>query len=103
MTMKAKLQIDRDAIKSSEAQLYYIYSSLSSKVQSLILTFVQQAQESGEWQPLALLEYLGRIYNDPNKVQKAEQRLLDMRQKSTSISTYLPQFKRVLYKADANT
>jgi hypothetical protein len=103
MTMRAKLRIDGDAIGSSEAQLYYVYSSLGAKVQSLVLTFVRQAQENNEWQPLALLEYLGRIYDDPSKVQKAGQRLLDMRQESVSIAAYLPQFERVLYEAGVNT
>jgi hypothetical protein len=103
MTMRAKLRIDGDAIGGSEAQLYYVYSSLGTKVQSLALTFIRQAQESNEWQPLALLEYLGRIYDDPNKVQKAGQRLLDIRQESMSVSAYLPQFERVLYEAGANT
>lgn len=103
MGMRAKLQIDGDAIGSSEAQLYYVYNSLGPKVQGLVLTFVRQAQSNGKWQPSALLEYLSRIYDDPNKEQKAGQQLLDMQQGSTVISIYLPQFERVLYEAGADT
>ena len=78
MTIRAKLRIDGDAIKSKEAQFYYVYSSLGTKVQGLVLTFVRQAQKDNDWKPLALLEYLGRIYNDPNKVKKTGQQLIEL-------------------------
>ena len=58
MTIRAKLQIDGDAIGGSEAQFYYVYSSLGAKVQGLVLTFVRKAQEDKDWRPLALLDYL---------------------------------------------
>ena len=103
MTMRAKLRIDADAIGSSEAQFYYVYSSLGAKVQSLVLTFVRQAQESEDWKPLALLDYLERIFDDPNKAKKAGQRLIELRQGTTNVAIYIPQFERVLFEAGANS
>lgn len=103
MTMQAKLRIDGEAIGGNEAQLYYVYSSLEKKVQGLVLAFVRQAQEDNKWEPLTLLSYLGRIYNDPNKAKKAGQRLIELRQGTTSVAIYLPQFEKVLFEAGANT
>lgn len=102
MTMRAKLRIDGNAIGNNEAQFYYIYSSLGTKIQGLVLNFVRHAQEKEEWKPLALLDYLGRSYDDPNKIKKAGQRLMEFRQDSTSIAAYIPQFERILYEAGAN-
>jgi hypothetical protein len=103
MTIRAKLRIDGDAIGSNEAQFYYVYSSLGARVQGLVLTFVQQAQANEDWKPLALLDYLERIYDDPNKAKKAGQRLIELRQGSMNIATYIPQFERVLFGAGANS
>ena len=79
-----------------------MYSSLGTKVQGLVLTFVRQAQKDNDWKPLALLEYLGRIYDDPNKVKKAGQRLIELWQGATSVTVYIPQFERLLFEAGAN-
>jgi Retrotransposon gag protein len=103
MTMRAKLCIDGNVIGSNEAQFYYVYSSLSSKIQGLILNFVRQAQERGEWEPLALLDHLGRSYDDPNKAKKAGQRLMEFRQGTTAIVAYIPQFEKVMFEAGANS
>jgi hypothetical protein len=71
MTMRAKLQIDGDAIGGDEAKFYYVYSSLGAKVQSLMLAFVRRAQKDENWKFLAFFDYFERIYDDPNKVKKA--------------------------------
>jgi len=102
MAMTAKLRIDGDAIGSPEAQFYFVYSSLASRVQSLVLPFVRQAQRNEDWKPLALLEHLQRIYDDPNKAKKAGQRLIELRQGTMGIGTYLPQFEKVLFEAGAD-
>ena len=103
MTMRAKLRIDGEAIGDNEAQFFYVYSSLNAKVQALVLAFVRATQESREWQPLALIDYLGRIYNNLNKAKKAGQRLIELRQGTTSVTAYIPQFEKVLFEAGAGT
>jgi Retrotransposon gag protein len=103
MTIQAKLKIDGGAIRSREAQFYYVYNSLEPKVQSLMLSFVRQAQEQEEWEPLALLDYLGRTYDDPHKAKKAGQRLMELRQGTTLIALYIPQFERTMFEAGAGT
>lgn len=103
MAMTAKLRIDGDAIGSPEAQFYFVYSSLASKVQGLVLPFVRQTQRNEDWKPLALLENLQRIYDDPNKAKKAGQRLIELRQGTIGIGAYLPQFEKVMFEAGADT
>jgi len=103
MAMQAKLRIDGEAIGGPEAQFYYVYSSLGAKVQGLVLTFVRAAQKNQDWEPLTLLNYLERIYDDPNKVKKAGQRLIELRQGTSAIATYIPQYERLLFEAGADS
>lgn len=103
MAMRAKLRIDGDAIGGNEAQFYYVYSSLGAKVQGLVLSFVRQAQEEGDWKPFALMDYLGRMYDDPNKAKKAGQRLIESKQGTMSVAAYLPQFEKTMFEAGAGS
>jgi hypothetical protein len=41
-----------------------------------------------------------RVYNNLNKVQQAEDRLLSLRQDNDLVPTYISKFERVLYEAD---
>jgi hypothetical protein len=100
-TMRAKLRVDGKAIGDASAQLYYVYSSLKPSVQGLVLPFVQKAERIGSWDPLTMLEHLGRTYNDPNKAKKAGQRLRDLQQGTMSTVAYLPRFERTLFEAGA--
>ena len=63
---------------------------------------MQTAQEDEDWKPLALVDYLERIYDDPHKTKKAGQRLIELRQGTTSITAYIPQFEKLLFEAGAD-
>jgi hypothetical protein len=39
------------------------------------------------------------VYNNPNKVQEVEDKLLSLKQGTDSIRAYIDKFERVLYKA----
>ena len=103
MSMKAKLRVDGAAIGNDEAQFFYVYSSLSTKVQALMLPIVRKGSEDEEWDPETLVNHLRRTYDDPNKKKKAGQSLIELSQGSTHISVYIPQFERVLFEAGADT
>jgi len=100
MEIQAKLRIDGRAIGNADAQLHYVYALLGRSVQGLVLPFMQKAKEKG---PLELLEYLERIYDDPNKAKKAGQQLRELQQGSMSLTTYLPKFERTLFEAGGDT
>lgn len=101
LSMRAKLRIDGTAIGDGAAQLHYVYASLDIKVQGLVLAFMRKAEREGAQDPFALIQYLERIYDDPNKARKAGQRLREMEQGSMSLATYLPRFERTLFEAGA--
>ena len=100
--MKAKLRIDAEAIGSKEAQFFYVYGNLESKVQALVLPQLHAAEE-GEYDPQAIIDQLARIYEDPNKVERATNKLSHIKQGSDSFTIYLARFERLLYEARANT
>ena len=98
-SIRAKLQVDGTAIGDTVAQFYYIYLNLESHVQAIVLPQLGQAEESETWDYNTILDQLSRVYNNPNKVQEAEDKLLSLRQGTDSIPVYVSKFERVLYKA----
>lgn len=98
-SIKAKLRVDNAAIGDSVAQFYYVFLNLDSHVQAMVLPQLGQAEESDIWDYNSILDQLARVYDNPNKVQEAEDRLLSLRQGNDSAPTYISKFERVLYEA----
>jgi hypothetical protein len=98
--IKAKFRIDGQAIGDATAQFYYVYLNLDSKVQAMVLPQLAHAEESGTYDYKTILDQLPRVYNNPNKVQEAEDRLLALKQDNNdSLAAYIAKFERVLYEA----
>ena len=83
-SIKAKLRVDGEAIGDTVAQFYYVYLNLESHIQAMVLPQLHQAV---------------RVYDNPNKVQEAEDKLLALKQGTDSIPAYVAKFERVLYEA----
>jgi hypothetical protein len=98
-SIKAKLRIDGEAIGDSVAQFYYVYLNLDSSVQAMVLPQLMQAEESELWDYNTILNQLSRVYDNPNKIQEAEDKLLSLRQDSDPIAVYIAKFERILYEA----
>jgi hypothetical protein len=98
-SIKAKLRVDNKAIGDSVAQFYYVFLNLESHVQAMVLPQLGQAEESNIWDYNTILNQLARVYDNPNKVQEAEDRLLSLRQGTDSVPLYISKFERVLYEA----
>ena len=98
-SIKAKLRVDNAAIRDLVAQFYYVFLNLESHVQAMVLSQLGQAELSNTWDYNTILDQLSRIYNNPNKVQEAEDRLLTIKQGTDPIPIYVAKFERVLYKA----
>lgn len=95
---QAKIHIDGTAIGSLEAHYWYLYSCLGSNIKSLFLPPTDPAAAS----PTYLLESLERVYQDPNKADKAVDRLAKMTQmQEEGFSAYLGRFERTLFEAEA--
>ena len=101
-SIEAKLLVDGEAIGSAIAQFYYVYLNLEPTVQSTVLPQLATAKASKSWNPQSILAQLQRIYHDPHKAKKAEDRLFELSQGSTeSLALYIARFKRAIYEANA--
>jgi len=98
-SIKAKLQVDNQAIGDSVAHFYYVFLNLESHVQAMVLPQLSQAEESSTWNYNTILNQLARVYDNPNKVQEAKDKLLSLRQGTDSVPLYISKFERVLYEA----
>ena len=98
-SIRAKLRVDGMAIGDPIAQFYYVFLNLDSHVQAMVLPQLAQAEESESWDHNTILAQLSRVYDNPNKVQEAEDKLLALRQGTDSIPVYISKFERVLYEA----
>jgi len=98
-SIKAKLRVDGPAIGDSIAQFYYVYLNLDSHVQAMVLPKLGHAEEAQQWDYITILDQLTRVYDNPNKVQEAEDKLYQLRQATDSLPAYIAKFERVLYEA----
>ncbi|KAJ5135482.1 uncharacterized protein N7515_004760 [Penicillium bovifimosum] len=98
--IRAKLAIDGPAIGDSTAQFHYVYMNLSSQVQAMVLPQLATARDNDSHDYQTILDQLRRVYDNPNKVQEAEDRLLSVRQGADeSLAAYIAKFERLLYEA----
>ena len=98
-SIKAKLRVDGDAIGDAVAQFYYVYLNLESHVQAMVLPQLARAEEKENWAYETILQQLKRVYDNPNKVQEAEDKLFTIKQGTDSVPAYIAKFERVLYEA----
>lgn len=102
-SIQAKLRVDGAALGGSEAQFFYVYSRLESKVQALIMPQLSQAEDSKIYNPQEIISQLARLYDDPHKVREAEDKLQVLKMgDSDHLSAFLAKFERLLYTAKAN-
>jgi len=101
--IKAKLQIDADAIGTDEAQLFYLYGNLDSKIQAMVLPQLVQSENNGIWDFQTILDQLERVFDNPTKRDTAVARLQGIRQGNDALPIYLSKFERLLHEANANT
>ena len=91
----AKLAIDGPAIGSPTAQFYYVYLMLDSNVQAMVLPQLTTAQSSDQWDYQTIIDQLTRVYDNPNKVQEAEERFMVIKQGDDSLHQYIAKFERL--------
>jgi hypothetical protein len=97
-SIKAKLRVDGEAIGDAIAQFFYVYLNLDSHVQAMVLPQLSQADETSH-DYNTILDQLTRVYDNPNKVQEAEDKLYALKQGTDSLHAYMAKFERTLYEA----
>ena len=65
----------------------------------MVLPQLSQAEALNVWDYTTILNQLTRVYDNPNKVQEAEDKLLSLKQGTDSVPAYVAKFERVLYEA----
>jgi hypothetical protein len=95
--------VDSTAISDSIAPFYYVYLNLESHVQATVLPQLAHAESVELWDFNSILQQLTRVYDNSNKVQEAEDKLLFLQQGTGSIPAYIAKFERVLYEANGQT
>jgi hypothetical protein len=101
--IKAKLRIDGDAIGNDEAQFFYVYGNLDSKIQAMVLPQLSEAEDNETWDFHTILDQIERVYDDPNKKDSAASHLQTIRQNTDTVSVYLSKFERLLHEAGAGS
>jgi hypothetical protein len=96
--IKAKLRVDGEAIGDSTAQFSYVYLNLDSHVQAIVLPQLPQVDNTSH-DYNTILDQLKHVYDNPNKVQEAEDKLLAFKQSADSLHVYIAKFERVLSEA----
>ncbi|QSZ31090.1 hypothetical protein DSL72_000651 [Monilinia vaccinii-corymbosi] len=101
-SIRAKLQIDGIAIGNAIVQFYYVFFNLESHVQAMVLPqlFLDPAAPPDY---NMILDLLSSMYDNPNKVQEAEDRLYTLEQGRDSIYTYIANFEKTLYEAQGQS
>ena len=98
--MEAKLSLEGTIIGDARAQFFYIHSRLGDKALEMVTAYIAQKTFEGHYDPENLLEYLTKIYDDPNKKGKAVNQLHALKQgKNASFARFLPIFEKLLAEA----
>jgi DNA-binding helix-hairpin-helix protein with protein kinase domain len=67
----------------------------------MVLPQLSQAEAADVWDYYTILDQIAWVYNNPNKVREAEDRLLLIKQGDDSLQSYIAKFERLLYEANA--
>lgn len=100
ITMENKLAVDGEAIGAPQDQFAYVFSRLEKVAWKNAGTFVRVHREHGTAE--ALLDYLEKMYGDPNARSRAARRLHQIRQgEEVSFQKFLPRIEREFADAGA--
>lgn len=89
-----KLQTNEDRFPTAKARLTYVAGRLSGKAYELLLPKTLYGIPQFADYP-ALLEYLEIAFGDPDRVQNAQNKLYQLRQRNVDFSAYFAEFQRL--------
>jgi hypothetical protein len=100
ITMENKLAEDAQSIGDTSSQFRYVFSRLEKTAWKNMATFVRESGNQGT--PAELLQYLERVYGDPNLTARAAQRLQTLRQgERVTFPKFLPILEKEFADAGA--
>lgn len=95
----AKMTANADRFPAATARLTYVAGRLTGKAYELILPKTQYGIPQFIDYP-ALLEYLEAAFGDPDRVQNAQNKLYQLKQKNLDFSIYLSEFQRLALEGE---
>jgi len=100
ITMENKLAVDGEAIGATHEQFMYVFSRLEKLAWKNTGTYVKHRRNDGT--PEELLDYLEKIYGDPNAQARAARRLHQINQsEGMAFSKFLPRLEKEFADAGA--
>lgn len=95
-----KLNKDGEFIGDGYDQFTYLYSRLSGDAARMVSTVARGLSEDRAGDGEQFLEYLDTVFGDPNKKARAQQDLLNIKQKpKETFAAFLPRFETLLATA----
>jgi hypothetical protein len=98
--LRAKLEIDGEAIGGEKERVWYGFGRLSGGAASQIFPWLGYAQKEGKFTVEGLFKQMDIAFRDPRKRQKALGELNRIRQKSRSFGEFLSDFNRLILEAE---
>jgi hypothetical protein len=98
--LRAKLEIDSEAIGGEREKVWYGFGRLSGEAASRIYPWLGYAQKEGGFTVEGLFKQMDLAFRDPRKQQKALGELNRVRQKSTPLGEFLSDFNRLILEAE---
>ena len=65
----------------------------------MVLPQLSQAESCSSYDYTTILDQLARVYDNPNKVLEAEDKLYALKQGTDSLHAFITKFERILYEA----
>ena len=84
---------------SGKIRLYYIHGRLRGEAMRRVAPWMKLSDENPSYDDKGLLEQLRVLYEDPQAVQRATQKLNDMKQGAKTFNIYLAEFEAILWDA----
>ncbi len=102
ITIRNKLTADALALGDAATQFSYVFSRLKGTAMKNVTTFVTTRLAAGQTDPQDLLDYLDKLYGDPNSKARAARKLFSLRQADNQpFSKFLPILEREFADAGA--
>jgi hypothetical protein len=94
--LTAKVENNRDDFDSDKRLCNYAFARLKGTAATLMLPYMNQMRASGAWSFDQLLGFFDQMFGDPNKEERARDKLWSMSQGKKNICNYVMGFQEQL-------
>jgi hypothetical protein len=99
-SLRAKLEIDGEAIGGERERVWYGFGRLKGEGASRVFPWIEHAQRTNNLTVTALFQQMDTAFRDPRTQEKALAKINKTKQGATSYGEFLTEFDRLLLEAD---